>query len=45
MYFKKKSKFERLAQPSHELLAVYDEAGVLAFADEAVFVRGGDGEL
>ena len=34
-----------LSQSRHKLLAVYDEAGVLTFADEAGFVSGGDGEL
>ena len=34
-----------LAQSGHELLAVDDEAGVLALADEALFVGGRDGKL
>ena len=34
-----------LSQSCHEFLAVYDEAGVFAFADEALFVRCGNRKL
>lgn len=34
-----------LSQSCHELLAIYNKAGVLALANDAFFVGGGNGEL